>query len=109
MALASHSAVMWRRATCHSSCCPTKTASTKRMMAAPSGKMATTSDRRRIFAFRRSWELFDQICRQCSSGKELKAVISGAASSSMRVTSGKRSSSCVTTRLSLAWTSSCEG
>ena len=43
--------------TAHSSCCSASTMPTSRMMAAQSGKMPTTSLRRRISRLRRSWGL----------------------------------------------------
>src|SRR5512132_845179 len=43
------------------------------MRAGRSGKMPTTSVRRRISRLSRSLGLFDQICRQTSRGKAVKA------------------------------------
>jgi putative transposase len=44
------------------------TAPTRRTIARRLGKMPTTSVRRRISRFSRSWGFLDQICRQCSWG-----------------------------------------
>ncbi len=50
----------------HSSCCSASTAPTRRMMLVRSGKMPTTSVRRRISRLRRSLGLLDQIWRHSS-------------------------------------------
>ena len=50
-----------------------------RMIEARSGKMPTTSVRRRISRMRRSLGLFDQICRHTSLGKAVKARMSARA------------------------------
>ena len=59
------------------------------MIEVRSGKMPTTSVRRRTSLLSRSSELFDQSCRQCSFGKPVKASRSGAASSEQRSGFGK--------------------
>src|SRR5579859_6648509 len=51
---ASDSALKYRRATCHSSCCSASTAPTRRTTAAGLGKMPTTSVRRLTSLFNRS-------------------------------------------------------
>src|SRR5881397_708651 len=79
------------------------------MTAARSGKMPTTSLRRRISLLSRSSELFDQSCRQCSFGKLVKASRSAAASSSSVAASGKRVSSWSTIRRCCSCTVSASG
>src|SRR5439155_26393884 len=59
------------------------------MTAARSGKMPTTSVRRRISLLSRSSELLLHSCRQCSFGKPVKASRSAAASSSSAAASGE--------------------
>jgi hypothetical protein len=56
------------RCSVHSSCCSARTAPTSRAREVRSGKMPTTSVRRRISRFSRSWGLLDQICRQAALG-----------------------------------------
>ena len=70
---------MYRRDSVHSSFCSARTAPTRRMMASRPGKMPTTSVRRRISLFSRSWGLLVQICRQTSRGKAVKARMSSRA------------------------------
>jgi hypothetical protein len=48
------------------------------MRAVRSGKMPTTSVRRRISRLRRSWGLLNQTCRQISFGNAANARMSGA-------------------------------
>ena len=49
----------YRRPTAHSSCCSGSTAPTRRRTAGRLGKIPTTSVRRRISLFRRSWGLLE--------------------------------------------------
>jgi hypothetical protein len=79
------------------------------MMEARSGKMPTTSLLRLISRLSRSWGFLDQICRQCSTGKLEKAVMSGAASSRSRGDLGEAALELLGHPLKLAWTSSAEG
>lgn len=60
---------MERRASVHSSFCSATTAPTTRITVVRSGKMPTTSVRRRISLFGLSCGLSDQICRQISAGR----------------------------------------
>src|SRR5438128_6336331 len=78
-------------------------------MAARSGKMPTTSVRRRTSRFSRSWGLLLQIWRQCSRGKVAKASTSEPASASSDAASEKRSCSCSTIRACWAQTASRSG
>lgn len=55
------------------------------------GMMPATTVRRRISLFKRSWGLFDQICRQCGGGKAANARISAPASASKGDGAGDRS------------------
>jgi len=59
-ALARDSGLMYRRTTAHSSCCSESTMPTSRITEGRSGKIPTTSVRRRISLFNRSCGLFDQ-------------------------------------------------
>ena len=60
-----------------------------RLVAALLGKMPTTSVRRLISLFSRSSGLFDQICRQCATGKAVKARMSGPASARLDSACGR--------------------
>jgi hypothetical protein len=60
-------------------------------MAARSGKIPTTSVRRRISRFSRSEGLFDQIWRQTSFGNAVKASRSARAASRCSATAGSLS------------------
>ena len=57
------------------------TAPTSRVSAVRSGKMPTTSVRRRISRLSRSWGLLDQICRHAAFGNAVKAKMSARAAS----------------------------
>jgi hypothetical protein len=52
---------MYLRCSVHSSVCSARTAPTRRIIAGRLGKIPTTSVRRRISLFSRSWGLLDQI------------------------------------------------
>jgi len=76
------------RPSIHSSCCSARTAPTRRISEARSGKIPTTSVRRRISWLSRSCGLLDQICRQISRGKAVKASTSARAVSRCSATAG---------------------
>ncbi|EST35488.1 hypothetical protein M878_05355 [Streptomyces roseochromogenus subsp. oscitans DS 12.976] len=79
------------------------------MTAVRSGKMPTTSVRRRISLFSRSCGLFDQICRQISRGKAVKASTSCWAASKWAAALGNLAPSASRTCRICAWTASVSG
>ena len=78
-------------------------------MASREGKMPTTSVRRRISLFSRSWGLLDQIWRQISRGKAVNARMSSRASSRCVAAAGNLASSAVTTWACWARTEAASG
>ena len=80
---------MQRGVMAHSSSCSAITAPMSLITEPRVGKMPTTSLRRRISRFNRSWGLLDQICFQCSLGNPVNANRSAAASSRCWAASGE--------------------